>query len=127
MNYTVRMFVRNIFIRWVVLMAGVAFVVMTEFCWTAQVVNFRVDELDMITNVMTDADSSSTQLTQQEERESTLWNLSIPQDSKEIRKWGCNRTETPLVFVHIGKVSETNNSGGNGEVSLRDSHYVSVA
>ena len=25
-------------------------------------------------------------------------------DDKSIRKWGCNRSETPLIFVHIGKV-----------------------
>jgi hypothetical protein len=31
-----------------------------------------------------------------------LWQF-IPADSKEIRKWGCNRTETPTIFVHIGK------------------------
>lgn len=30
-----------------------------------------------------------------------LWQF-VPADSKEIRKWGCNRTETPLIFVHIG-------------------------
>ena len=32
--------------------------------------------------------------------------------SKEIRKWGCHRTETPLIFVHIGKA-------GGGEVRAR--------
>lgn len=31
-----------------------------------------------------------------------LWQF-IRADSKEIRKWGCNRTETPTIFVHIGK------------------------
>jgi len=24
-------------------------------------------------------------------------------DSQSIRSWGCNRTETPFIFVHIGK------------------------
>ena len=24
-------------------------------------------------------------------------------DENQIRKWGCNRTETPFIFVHIGK------------------------
>ena len=32
----------------------------------------------------------------------TLWQFQ-PSNTKEIRRWGCNRTETPLIFVHIGK------------------------
>lgn len=40
-----------------------------------------------------------------------LWHF-VPADSKEIRKWGCNRTETPLIFVHVGK-------SGGGSVGAR--------
>jgi hypothetical protein len=40
-----------------------------------------------------------------------LWQF-IRADSKEIRKWGCNRTETPTIFVHIGK-------SGGGSVGAR--------
>ena len=43
--------------------------------------------------------------------EDPLWNF-IPPNSKEIRRWGCNRTETPFIFVHIGKA-------GGGSVGSR--------
>ena len=33
-------------------------------------------------------------------------------DTKEIRKWGCNRQETPFIFVHIGK-------SGGGSIRAR--------
>eukprot|EP00531_Pseudo-nitzschia_arenysensis_P001738 CAMPEP_0116117408 /NCGR_PEP_ID=MMETSP0329-20121206/1556_1 /TAXON_ID=697910 /ORGANISM="Pseudo-nitzschia arenysensis, Strain B593" /LENGTH=535 /DNA_ID=CAMNT_0003610969 /DNA_START=362 /DNA_END=1969 /DNA_ORIENTATION=- len=36
----------------------------------------------------------------------------INADKDSIRKWGCHRTETPLIFVHIGKA-------GGGEIRER--------
>lgn len=57
--------------------------------------------------------SSSPSVRQQDMNEEPLqWNLPIPSDSNEIRQWGCNRTETPLIFVHIGK-------SGGGSVRAR--------
>lgn len=41
-----------------------------------------------------------------------LWKLPVPSNKSEIRRWGCNRTETPLIFVHIGKA-------GGGSVRAR--------
>jgi len=29
--------------------------------------------------------------------------ITVAIDSQSIRSWGCNRTETPFIFVHIGK------------------------
>jgi len=74
--------------------------------WTARRVN-----LVGVTHDNAGAQSSSMRLHQQVQ-ESTLWKIPRPKDSKEIRKWGCNKTETPFIFVHIGKA-------GGGSVRSR--------
>jgi len=43
--------------------------------------------------------------------EDPLWHFQ-PSNTREIREWGCNRTETPFIFVHIGK-------SGGGSVRSR--------
>ena len=45
---------------------------------------------------------------QQQQQQSSSKNRNEQKKKKSIREWGCDRTETPLIFVHNGK------SGGGG-------------
>lgn len=58
--------------------------------------------------------------------------------NKTIRKWGCHRTETPTIFVHIGKAgggmirarfaaAALNYDRGLWKSALQDNHYYAVS
>ena len=59
-------------------------------------------------------------------------------DLKSIRKWGCNRTETPLIFVHIGKsgggstrarfaaAAENVTRAGKWKLPTKDEHFYPI-
>ena len=89
----------------ILLICFVAFVVTTEI-WTSQTVHLSDFAFDRDCGAPDThaANGSTVRLMQpKEQTKREMWNLHPPRDAKEIRKWGCNLTETPLIFVHIGK------------------------